>query len=226
MIIFLNDRPVKIIRTKDFSAQEALYFDHILDLRLSKSKAIDFTGHVLLLNVTPATATQIIALLEKLPQDLLSVTMVCENHKAVAEKIKGMFKVLKAAGGVVLKDNKWLLMYRRGKWDLPKGKLDRGESSRKAAVREIEEETGVKAVVREKICTTWHTYTMQNNRILKRTKWYLLDCLDDSALAPQVEEDIEQLEWLDYSEVQKVMVNSFSSIRYVADCLRSTRYYV
>lgn len=219
MIIFLNDRPVNIIQSTDFNSSETPHHDQIFDLRLSKLRAIRFTGHVLLLNVNPSLASQIIELLEVHPSDLLSVTMVCQNKKEVTDRIKSMYKVMKAAGGVVLKNEDWLLMYRRKKWDLPKGKLDRGERSKKAAVREIEEETGVKARIKGKICTTWHTYTLQNSRILKRTKWYVLECLDDSTLIPQVEEDIERLEWLPYLEVQKVLVNSYSSIRYVVNYL-------
>jgi 8-oxo-dGTP pyrophosphatase MutT (NUDIX family) len=219
MIIFLNDRPVRITHAKDFNLLESSHYDHILDLRLSKFRALHFTGHVLLLNVTPAIAAQAIDLLDQHPEDLLSVTLVCNNKKEVISKVKSLFKVMKAAGGVVLKEGEWLMIYRRKKWDLPKGKLDRGEKSRKAAVREIKEETGVKAIIKEKLCTTWHTYTYQNNRILKRTKWYVLDCLDDSKMTPQVEEDIERLEWLSYPEVQKTLIKSFSSIRYVVECL-------
>ncbi len=219
MILFLNDRPVTIIRLSDFDPAETAQYDFVQDLRLSRLKNVRFSGHVVLLNVTPTLAAQIIDMLDNHPEDLLSLTLVCSNTKEIAEKIKSQYKVIKAAGGVVLKNNQWLLMYRRKVWDLPKGKLDRDESSRKAAVREIEEETGVKARIKGKICTTWHTYTFQNSRILKRTKWYILECINDSNMAPQAEEDIEKLEWMAYPEVQHVLINSFSSIRYVADRL-------
>ncbi len=155
-----------------------------------------------------------------MPGDLLSVTMVTREKSEVEDKIKGMFKVIKAAGGVVVKDNKWLFMYRRKKWDLPKGKLDKGENSKVAAIREIEEETGVKAIIRDKICTTWHTYSLNNSRILKKTKWYVLDCTDDSCMSPQADEQIEKLSWLSQVEGQAILVNSFSSIRYVVDSLK------
>jgi 8-oxo-dGTP pyrophosphatase MutT (NUDIX family) len=111
-------------------------------------------------------------------------------------------------------------MYRRKKWDLPKGKLDKGENSKEAAVREIEEETGVKAVISDKVCTTWHTYSLNNSRILKKTKWYVLDCTDDSSMRPQLDEQIEKLTWLTQVEGQAILVNSFSSIRYVVESLR------
>ena len=221
MIIFFDDRPFKIVRTKQLSAAETSHFDNIVDLRLVKFQKGILTGHVLFLNATAATAVQTISQLEKeMPGDLLSITMATREKTEVEEKIKSLYKVIKAAGGVVIKDGKSLFMYRRKKWDLPKGKLDKGEKSRNAAIREILEETGVKAIIRDKICTTWHTYSLNNNRILKRTKWYLLDCIDDSKMSPQAEEQIEKLSWLNQAERKSILINSFSSIRYVVDSLK------
>jgi hypothetical protein len=60
----------------------------------------------------------------------------------------------------------------------------------------------VKALVRDKICTTWHTYTLNNNRILKRTKWYLFDCWTTAKMSPQVEEQIEKLDWYTPTEAK------------------------
>lgn len=221
MIIFFDDRPLRIVRTKELTAAETAHFDQIVDLRLVKLQKGILSGHVLFLNVTPAAALQVISQLEKaVPSELLSVTLASREKSAVEEKVKSVYKVIKAAGGIVVKDNKWLFMFRRKKWDLPKGKLDKGEESKTAAIREIEEETGVKAIIREKICTTWHTYSFNNSKILKRTKWYLLDCVDDSKMAPQAEEQIEELCWLSPNEAKSILINSYSSIRYVVDSLK------
>ena len=226
MIIFFDDRPLKIVRTKELTATETAHFDHIVDLRLVKLQKGILSGHVLFLNATPATTIQMINQLEKeVPSDLLSVTMASREKSAVEEKVKSVYKVIKAAGGVVVKDGKWLFMYRRKKWDLPKGKLDKGEESKTAAIREIEEETGVKAVIREKICTTWHTYSLNNSKILKRTKWYVLECTDDSKMSPQAEAQIEKLSWLTQSEAKSILINSYSSIRYVVDSLKTMKNY-
>ena len=221
MIIFFDDRPFKIVRTNQLTVAETAHFDNIVDLRLVKLQKRILTGHILFLNTTAATAVQVINYLEKeMPADLLSVTMATREKAEVEEKIKSIYKVIKAAGGVVVKDGKWLFMFRRKKWDLPKGKLDKGENSKDAAIREIEEETGVKAAIRDKICTTWHTYSLNNNRILKRTKWYVLDCIDDSQMSPQAEEQIEKLSWLTQPESKAILINSYSSIRYVVDSFK------
>ena len=221
MIIFFDDRPFRIVRTNQLSAAETSHFDHVIDLRLEKLHKQLLTGHVLFLNSTSAAAIQLISIMEKqFPQELLSVTLATREKADVESKVKGLYKVIKASGGVVVKDGKWLFMFRRKIWDLPKGKLDKGENSKQAAIREIQEETGVKVKVKDKICTTWHTYTLNNNRILKRTKWYLCDCIDDSKISPQAEEQIEKLEWFNLVEAKSILINSFSSIRYVIDSLK------
>jgi 8-oxo-dGTP pyrophosphatase MutT (NUDIX family) len=221
MTIFFNDRPFRIVRTNQLSASETSHFDHVIDLRLEKLHKNLLTGHVLFLNTTGPAAVQIINIIEKsFPQELLSVTVATREKTDVEERIKGLYKVIKAAGGVVAKEGKWLFMFRRKVWDLPKGKLDKGENSKEAAIREIKEETGVKVSIQDKICTTWHTYTLNNNRILKRTKWFLCDCLDDSQMTPQAEEQIETLDWYTETEAKSLLVNSFSSIRYVVDSLK------
>ena len=220
MIIFINDRPVQISQMKkarELSANP--HFDHIIDARLSSIKGSDFHGHVLVLNATAITAEKVFNFLNNTDfAELQSLTILANDEMAVEERIKKMYTIVKAAGGVVQKNDSILLMLRRGKWDLPKGKLDNDEKSRKAALREVQEETGVVAELGEKLCVTWHTYTMNNKMILKRTKWYTMTCADDSQMKPQAEEDITALNWFTESDVKKAMVNSFSSIRYVVDC--------
>lgn len=231
MIVFINDCPIWLVGpkaaaqlTEPASVRDSTHrqvftdYDLIVDARLEALKNDMLHGHLLILNVTPATVSRLLTLLQKADSShLLSVTLGCLNKEACEEAIKKPFKVIKAAGGVVLKGNKMLLMFRRGVWDLPKGKLDDGESSRQGAAREVQEETGVRVTVGERICTTWHTYNLNGNRILKRTKWYQMSVLDDSRMAPQIDEDIEKLAWLDQRETKLALTNSFSSIRYVID---------
>lgn len=227
MILFIDDRPIRLLGTKvtaKLSGSNPAYsltdYDQVVDARLEILKEDALNGHVLVLNATPATADKLLGLFQSADvSNLSSVTLVCVDKEAVEEKIKSFFKVIKAAGGVVFKGDKMLLMFRRGVWDLPKGKLDDKESSKHAAVREVEEETGAKVRLGARICTTWHTYSFNGNRILKRTKWYRMTCLDESRLVPQEEEDIEKLAWMNRRETQLALVNSYSSIRYVIDSL-------
>lgn len=228
MIVFINDRPIRLVSAKaaahqtgqaDPSAPSATPdYDLILDARLESLKEESLHGHLLVLNATPATVGKLLTLLQKADANrLLSVTLGCLDKDDCETAIKKPFRISKAAGGVVVKDTKSLLIFRRGKWDLPKGKLDDGESSRKAAAREVAEETGVRVLVGERICTTWHAYTLDSNRILKRTKWYQMSVVNDSRMAPQEEEDIEKVEWLNRRDTQLALANSFSSIRYVME---------
>ena len=232
MIVFINDRPIRLVGPKaaahltepqsvNTSAHHPFTdYDLIADARLDTLKEDALHGHLLVLNATPATVNRVLTLLQKADaSQLLSITLGCLNQEACEEAIKKPFKIIKAAGGVVVKDDKMLLIFRRGVWDLPKGKLDDGESSKKGAAREVQEETGVRVALHGRICTTWHTYKLNGNRILKRTKWYRMSVVDDRRMAPQADEDIEKLAWLDRRETQLALTNSFSSIRYVIDSM-------
>ncbi|QDK79326.1 NUDIX hydrolase [Spirosoma sp. KCTC 42546] len=226
MIVFINDRPIRLVGPKaaaqltnsGSNSPTFTDYDEIVDARLESLKEDSLHGHLLVLNTTPATVSKVLNLLQKADAShLLSITLGCLDKAACEEAIKKPFKVIKAAGGIVYKGDKILLMFRRGVWDLPKGKLDAGESSKQGAAREVEEETGVRVAVSERICTTWHTYKLNGNRILKRTKWYRMSVLDDSHMTPQADEDIEKLAWLNPKETKLALTNSFSSIRFVID---------
>ncbi|MEL7148443.1 MAG: NUDIX domain-containing protein, partial [Bacteroidota bacterium] len=144
-----------------------------------------------------------------------SVTVEIRNLENVKDYIKSVFTIVKAGGGIVEKGDEILLIHRLGKWDLPKGKLEHGESARNGAHREVEEETGVQVQTEQKICSTWHTYTRNRKYVLKKTKWYRMTCLDDSRMSPQVEEDIMDVRWMDIDEVRKALYDSYRTIRYV-----------
>jgi 8-oxo-dGTP pyrophosphatase MutT (NUDIX family) len=135
---------------------------------------------------------------------------VKELEKAFRKK----FNVVQAAGGLVLNDaGDVLMMLRRGKWDLPKGKLDPGESLETCAVREVEEETGLSKLTLEKpLVITYHTYDESGKHILKESHWYLIKAPGQQKLAPQLEEQITELKWVPATDVKQYMDNTFPSI--------------
>lgn len=137
--------------------------------------------------------------------------------KDLSELKKAFFKhftIIIAAGGVVLNTNEDILMiFRRGKWDLPKGKLDEGETLEQCAVREVEEETGLTGIeLGEKITTTYHTYKQFGKHILKESHWYKMRCSKDQKLVPQTEEDITDIKWVNRSNLKKYTSNTYQTI--------------
>ncbi len=124
------------------------------------------------------------------------------------------FTVLQAAGGLVKNEKgENLLIHRRGKWDLPKGKLDEGESLEECAVREVQEETGIKEVILQKpLLITWHTYHQGTYFILKESHWYLMEAPGKQSLTPQTEEDIEEVRWVADAELPGYFSDSFPSV--------------
>ena len=124
------------------------------------------------------------------------------------------FTIVKAAGGYVQNEKDEVLMiFRRGKWDLPKGKLDKGEKLEECAIREVEEETGLKKVkIVSALTTTYHTYHEGSRFILKESYWYRMKAKSDELLIPQQEESISAIQWVNDSEMKKCLLNSFPSI--------------
>lgn len=127
-----------------------------------------------------------------------------------------MFKKIIAAGGLVLNDkNELLMIFRRGKWDLPKGKLDDGESIEDCALREVKEETGLQKVSLEQFAgLTYHQYfdTYSNQEVIKETHWFTMYAPGMQELVPQTTEDIEVIEWVDKKNVPGKLNNSYPNI--------------
>lgn len=121
---------------------------------------------------------------------------------------------LEAAGGLVKKNGEYLFIKRNGLWDIPKGKLEKGESPEEAAVREVEEECGIPVPVIEKhLMDTWHTFKKKGQKILKKTYWYLMkegETIDD--FHPQQEEGVSDVRFFAPGEFQIIRSNTFQSI--------------
>lgn len=127
------------------------------------------------------------------------------------------FQIIRAAGGLVFNEQEQaLFIFRRGKWDLPKGKLDEGESLEECAVREVEEETGLKGVVLKNfLLTTYHTYRENGKQLLKESHWYRMEVTGKQELKPQTEEDITEIRWAKQDEWTELQKNSYPLIKKV-----------
>ena len=125
------------------------------------------------------------------------------------------FTVLEAAGGIVQNaDKEILFIYRRGKWDLPKGKIEKGESPETTAAREIEEETGVKELkLKKQVGTTYHLYDEFGKHILKISHWYYFTCSSKQELVPQTGEDISEVKWFKTQNIKTPTSNTYATIK-------------
>ncbi|SDH14360.1 NUDIX hydrolase [Chitinophaga filiformis] len=155
-----------------------------------------------------------------------SVLQALETEKAEAaifihpdtdtlvETVKGYFRVLVAAGGLITNaEEEVLLMFRRGKWDLPKGKREKGETLEIAAVREVAEETGLRSIELEhKIGETFHFYTTREKKTLKHTYWYKMKFTGTELTVPQIEEDIVDIQWIKPEHLSKYLKFSYQNI--------------
>lgn len=140
------------------------------------------------------------------------------------EEFKACFNFVEAAGGLVRKpDGSFLVIKRDGLWDLPKGKLDNGESFEDAALREVTEETGLEDIsIVEPIVSTYHTYQITENMHLKKTKWYEMKYKGTQEPVPQTEEKITEVAWAHPGDTDFIKENTYASILdvlYVKDLL-------
>jgi 8-oxo-dGTP pyrophosphatase MutT (NUDIX family) len=122
--------------------------------------------------------------------------------------------LIKAGGGLVINEKcEVLFIFRRGKWDLPKGKLDPGESLESCALREVIEETGVGQLeIIRFLLVTEHEFVESGQVILKETHWWLMKTNGSQPLIPQTEEDITELKWIGPSDFKIVQQNTYTGI--------------
>lgn len=131
------------------------------------------------------------------------------------EVLKKQFKLIKAAGGIVFNELGQLLLIKRlGLWDLPKGKIEKGEPQRMAALREVHEECGLHFLgLLDKIDNTYHVYFLKGRWILKKTAWYKMIAWGNIEVTPQLEEDITEVRWVDKSFLKQPDFETYDSIR-------------
>jgi ADP-ribose pyrophosphatase YjhB (NUDIX family) len=140
--------------------------------------------------------------------DLNSIIILNYDFETVFNYFKKEFSYIEAAGGFIEKDQHYLFIHRLGKWDLPKGKLDKGETIEKAAVRECEEECAVSNLkITKQLASTFHIYPYKKTFALKQTYWFYMITDHAGKLIPQAEENIDAVVWFSEKEVKNTAYN-------------------
>jgi len=140
--------------------------------------------------------------------------VLCDDAKAFLKTVAKSVLLIRAAGGLVKNEyDEYLFIYRNDKWDLPKGKIEKQEGTKEAAVREVEEECGIKVnKLEERICKTYHSYIYKGDVVLKKTYWFNMRCKGQNNLKPQKEEGITDVRWFKKGDISPIVENTFPSI--------------
>lgn len=183
----------------------------------------DKTTHVAFYIGKKKVIKQYLDLLNK-AHDIKAVVLYHDDLEMLWQDFMSCFTLLEAAGGYVLNEKKELLVfYRRGSWDMPKGKIDPGETPEQAAIREVQEETGlIQLQLGALLAHTYHTYELKGKKILKKTWWYSMQT-SDTQLIPQTEEDIELILWVEPKSWLAEQAEVYPNIRDVIEAALQER---
>lgn len=193
--VFIQDKPLFFIQTDEFSNYHGIF--------IPESLGETHRAHFL-------------KMISELPEGI-SAYVLCKDPEAAIDTFFDDHDLVEAAGGIVKRKHKYLFIKRNGLWDLPKGKMDDGETPEMCASREIEEECGIKRpVVKALITITYHTYSYHGIPTLKKTYWYELSYNGLKDVKPQLEEGITKVSWKKREKLNKVLENTYNSIRDVA----------
>jgi len=171
-------------------------------------------GHVLLESFEKEDIQRAIHQFEHDPQQI-SLFIAGKDTEKSFKKFCSQFITIEAGGGLIMNSEEhYLFMFRRGKWDLPKGKSEKGEPIADTAKREVKEETGLDVQVQRSIGVTYHTYREGESLILKKTYWFGMFYDGDKKPVPQVSEDISRIKWLEKSDIERIIYkNTYASLR-------------
>lgn len=196
-IIYVNDRPLIVT-------------DNAGNYRVQHPEAADYP---LFKSADPDRLHEVVQQLESGGE--AGILMEYPDISRFNEALKAAFRQIDAAGGLVTDpDGNLLMIYRNGKWDLPKGKVDRDEAIPRAAVREVLEETGLPGVrLSAPLSTSQHIYKYENRYVLKTTFWFLMKADASYPLYPQAEEGITQAEWSPPGRLRLNLKNTYETIR-------------
>lgn len=154
------------------------------------------------------------------------LVIISGDREKLWHTFQQLFLAVPAAGGVVKSSNGFLFIFRKGKWDLPKGKIDEGENPEEAAAREVKEETGLQQFkIIQSLPSTWHIYFSPfdppgSMPVLKETKWFLMEAPEGQMLLPEKGEGITETGWFKTSEILSILSNTYASLRELITGLR------
>lgn len=150
---------------------------------------------------------------------MTDIVLQDRSSEGLLRHIRARLCCIDAAGGLISDaSSRYLMIFRRGHWDLPKGKLDDGESLEECALREVREETGLSSIRSEgALLTTYHLYRQDGVECLKCSHWFRMRFFGTESAVPQTEEDIERIEWLTRREVMEKLPLAYPSIREVME---------
>jgi len=136
-----------------------------------------------------------------------NIKIVSSDLNSLLELFKSKFYYIEAAGGFIEKDNEFLFIHRQGIWDLPKGKLEKGETIKNAAIRECEEECGIKQLtITKQLSSSFHLYKYKKGFALKQSYWFYMKSDYSKKLTPQLEEDIDEVKWFSKHEIETIII--------------------
>ncbi len=153
------------------------------------------------------------------------INILSPNPDTLFSHLKKKYKTIKAAGGTVInKKGELLIIKRNGIWDLPKGKIEPGETKKQAAIREVQEECGIDDLkIISKIAKTYHTYHFKDQDILKTTHWYKMSYIGNKLPIPQTEEGISEIRWITNREIDQILENTYNNLIKVFEIIQNNR---
>ena len=150
------------------------------------------------------------------------IYLMCDDPAILLKTFKSKLQVVQAGGGLVRNQSgKMLFIFRKGKWDLPKGKIDKGETLENGAKREVKEETGVKKLELNGLAgVTYHIFKRNGKYQLKETHWFHMTTTYTGKLKPQLQEDITEAKWKGPKKTEKALENSYGNIKHLLKDLK------
>lgn len=194
--VFVDHKPVIFIESKDAVKKQP---------SVKASDIVSFPKGIRLLLRTQASIDS-------------PLQIICEDPKESFKEIFSDFIKIKAAGGLVQRKETFLMIKRKGLWDIPKGKINKKEPREDAAIREVAEECGIDGhKITEPLVVTYHTMKFKGRWALKRTDWYMMKYKGSSKVVPQIKEGITKVKWMSEEHMLSIRGRTYGSINEVLD---------